>query len=223
LAQQVFQAFPGTWRQGLHAVTCGNPVRQAVAELPPPSVRLAPRSGKPRLLITGGSQGAQALNRALPEPIALLSGAAVPEIRHQAGRGRAGETAAAYAAAGLAAQVDEFIEDIAAAYSWADLVVCRAGALTVSELAAAGLGSILVPFPFAVDDHQTRNAEYLVEAGAASLLPEAACNATALARLLQTLLSDRAGLLRMAQAARTLALPDSAAQVARACMEFAKT
>jgi UDP-N-acetylglucosamine--N-acetylmuramyl-(pentapeptide) pyrophosphoryl-undecaprenol N-acetylglucosamine transferase len=194
-----------------------------VAELPSPSARLAQRSGKPCLLITGGSQGAQALNRVLPEAIALLSGTAAPEIRHQAGRGRAADTAAAYAAAGLVAQVDEFIDDMAAAYAWADLVVCRAGALTVSELAAAGLGSILVPFPFAVDDHQTRNAEYLVEAGAASLLPEAACTAAALARLLQPLLSDRAGLLRMAQAARALASPDSAAQVARACLEFAKT
>jgi len=220
LAQRVLQAFPGTWPQGMHPVTRGNPVRQAVAELPPPPVRLAQRSGKPHLLITGGSQGARALNLVLPAAVALLSGAAVPEIRHQAGKEQAGQTAAAYAAAGLEAQVDEFIEDMAAAYSWADLVVCRAGALTVSELAAAGVGSILVPFPFAVDDHQTRNAEVLVEAGAASLLPEAACDAAALARVLQLLLSDRAGLLRMAQAARALALPDSAAQVARDCMEF---
>jgi UDP-N-acetylglucosamine--N-acetylmuramyl-(pentapeptide) pyrophosphoryl-undecaprenol N-acetylglucosamine transferase len=220
LAKHVFQAFPGTWPAGRHAVTCGNPVRRALTQLPPPSVRLSGRSGKPRLLVTGGSQGAQALNRVVPQAIALLHGAAVPEVRHQAGKNRAVETSAAYAAAGLEAQVDEFIEDMAAAYAWADLVVCRSGALTVSELAAVGIGSVLVPFPHAVDDHQTRNAEFLVEAGAARLLPEPACDAESLARVLQSLLVDRVTLIRMAEAAQSLAIPDSAARVAEACMEF---
>lgn len=220
LAKQVFQAFPGTWPKHRHVVTCGNPVRQALTQLPVPDVRFAGRSGKPRLLITGGSQGAQALNRVVPQAIALLFGAAVPEIRHQAGKNRAAETAAAYVAAGLEAQVDEFIEDMETAYSWADLVVCRSGALTVSELAAVGIGSVLVPFPHAVDDHQTRNAEFLVEAGAARLLPEPVCDAETLARVLQSLLSDRNHLLQMAQAARAIAVPDSADRVAQACMKF---
>ncbi|MGH8035219.1 MAG: undecaprenyldiphospho-muramoylpentapeptide beta-N-acetylglucosaminyltransferase, partial [Lysobacterales bacterium] len=219
-AKRVFEAFPGTWPQRTHAITCGNPVRRDLTQLPPPATRLALRKGRPRLLITGGSQGAQALNRVLPEAIALLNGAAVPEIRHQAGKNRAEETATAYAAAGLEARVDEFIEDMAAAYCWADLVVCRSGALTISELAAVGIGSVLVPFPYAVDDHQTRNAEFLAETGAACLLPESDCNAASLARILETLFSNRDSLLRMAQAARELALPDSAARVAQACMEY---
>jgi UDP-N-acetylglucosamine--N-acetylmuramyl-(pentapeptide) pyrophosphoryl-undecaprenol N-acetylglucosamine transferase len=177
--------------------------------------------GRPRLLITGGSQGARALNRVLPEAIARLKGAAVPDVRHQAGNGRAAETSGAYTAAGLVTKVDEFIDDMAEAYGWADLVVCRSGALTVSELAAAGIGSLLIPFPHAVDDHQTRNAEFLVEAGAAQLLRESECDAGKLAEVLQRLLGDRSRLLHMAQAARSLAVPDSAGRMARECMEYA--
>jgi UDP-N-acetylglucosamine--N-acetylmuramyl-(pentapeptide) pyrophosphoryl-undecaprenol N-acetylglucosamine transferase len=156
----------------------------------------------------------------LPQAVALLGESDRPEIRHQAGKGRAVETAAAYAAAGVAAQVDEFIEDMAGAYSWADLVVCRSGALTISELAAAGIGAILVPFPHAVDDHQTRNAEFLVAAGAAQLIPEAGCTARELSRRLLALLSDRGALLKMAKSARAVAMPDSARRVAAACMDY---
>ena len=221
LARRVLQAFPDTWPKQFHADTCGNPVRQEVVRIMAPADRMQSRSGKARLLITGGSQGALALNRVLPQAIALLGESSRPEIRHQAGKGRAGETAAAYAAANLLAQVDEFIEDMAEAYAWADLVVCRSGALTVSELAAAGIGAILVPFPHAVDDHQTRNAGFLVEAGAARLMPESACTAQELSRLLGTLLSDRALLLEMAKSARAVAMPDSASRVASACMEYA--
>jgi UDP-N-acetylglucosamine--N-acetylmuramyl-(pentapeptide) pyrophosphoryl-undecaprenol N-acetylglucosamine transferase len=158
----------------------------------------------------------------LPQAVLRLQGSAIPEIRHQAGKGWVQQTAQDYAATGLDARVEEFIEDMAQAYAWADLVVCRAGALTVSELAAAGIGAVLVPFPHAVDDHQTRNAEYLVDVGAACLLPESECDAHTLSRLLQALLSDRAGLLRMANAARSVAMPDAADQVAKACMEFVR-
>jgi len=118
--------------------------------------------------------------------------------------------------------VTEFIDDMAGAYGWADLVICRAGALTVSEVAAAGVAAVFVPFPHAVDDHQTRNAEFLVEAGAARLLPESACDPVALARLLEDLLTDRAGLLQMARSAHSVAVPDSAARVAGVCREFVK-
>lgn len=222
MAQRVYQAFPGTWAQSIRAVTCGNPVRQSVADMAPPSERLRNRSGKPRLLITGGSQGARSLNRVLPQSIAQLTGIAAPEVRHQAGKGWVAETTAAYAAAGLTAQVDEFIEDMAQAYTWADLVVCRAGALTISELAAAGIGAVLIPFPHAVDDHQTRNAEFLVEVHAAQLMPESECNPETLGAVLQSLLGNRETLLSMAQAARSVAVPDSAAKVARACMEFVR-
>ncbi len=222
LAQRVFQAFPGTWPQRLQATTCGNPVRQAVADIAAPAVRLQARSGKPRLLITGGSQGARTLNRVLPQAIKHLKNAAIPEIRHQAGKGWVQETAQAYAAAGVSAEVEEFIEDMAQAYAWADLVVCRAGALTVSELAAAGIGSVLVPYPHAVDDHQTRNASYLVDVDAARLLPESQCEPLTLSRLLQDLLGDRSCLMRMAQSARSVAMPDAAERVARVCLEYAQ-
>jgi UDP-N-acetylglucosamine--N-acetylmuramyl-(pentapeptide) pyrophosphoryl-undecaprenol N-acetylglucosamine transferase len=204
----------------LHADTCGNPVREEVVRIMSPAERMQTRSGKARLLITGGSQGALALNRLLPQAVALLGESDRPEIRHQAGKGRAAETATAYAAAGVEAQVDEFIEDMAGAYSWADLVVCRSGALTISELAAAGIGAILVPFPHAVDDHQTRNAEFLVAAGAARLVPESGCTALDLSRLLVSLLSDRVALLEMAKSARAVAMPDSARRVAAECMEY---
>jgi UDP-N-acetylglucosamine--N-acetylmuramyl-(pentapeptide) pyrophosphoryl-undecaprenol N-acetylglucosamine transferase len=222
MARRVLQAFPGTWPTRLHAVTCGNPVRQAVVRMLTPAERMQNRSGKAHLLITGGSQGALALNRVLPQAIALLGASDRPEIHHQTGKGRAEETMAAYTAAGLKAQVDEFIEDMAEAYAWADLVVCRSGALTVSELAAAGIGAILVPFPHAVDDHQTRNAGFLVEAGAARLMPEAHCTPQKLSSLLGTLLGDRAVMLEMAESARAVAMPDAASRVAMECMEYAR-
>lgn len=220
LAKRVLQAFPGTWPARMEADTCGNPVRRDIALIMAPLERMHNRSGRTRLLITGGSQGALALNHLLPDAMAMLGESSRPEIRHQAGKGRASTTAAAYAAAGIQAQVDEFIEDMAAAYAWADLVVCRSGALTISELAAAGIGAILIPFPHAVDDHQTRNAEFLVEAGAARLVAESGCTPLELSRLVESLLSDRDVLLDMAKSARAVAMPDSASRVAAGCMEY---
>jgi len=222
LAQSVFQAFPGSWPERVKATTCGNPVRRTVAELPLPEVRLREHTGKPRLLITGGSQGARTLNTVVPRAIAMLPEKIAPEIRHQSGKGSAEQTTKAYAEQGVSAVVEEFIDDMAQAYAWADLVVCRAGALTISELAAAGIGAILVPFPHAVDDHQTRNAEFLARIGAARLLPEPQCDAEQLSRLLEALLGDRQGLLRMAKSARSVAMPDAADRIANACMGYAK-
>jgi UDP-N-acetylglucosamine--N-acetylmuramyl-(pentapeptide) pyrophosphoryl-undecaprenol N-acetylglucosamine transferase len=220
-SKHVLQAFPGTWPARTHAQTCGNPVRDALVKLAPPEQRMAGRDGQLHLLVTGGSQGARALNEILPAAIARLPAGLAVEVRHQTGKGRAEETGKAYEKAGVSAQVSEFIDDMASAYAWADLVVCRSGALTVSELAAVGLGAILVPFPFAVDDHQTRNAEFLAGAAAARLLPEATCNAESLSLQLIELLSDRGQLLRMAKAARALAVPDSAQRVADICMRSA--
>jgi UDP-N-acetylglucosamine--N-acetylmuramyl-(pentapeptide) pyrophosphoryl-undecaprenol N-acetylglucosamine transferase len=250
-AKRVLQAFPGTWDAALRPVTCGNPVRGEVAALPEPAVRFAGRSGAARLLVTGGSQGAQALNRLVPAALGLLPADLRVDVRHQCGRGRGDTTRAAYREAGLetaflepeecgsefirdgaqpiaaeaaptgrAAKISEFIDDMAAAYGWADLVVCRAGALTVSEVAAAGLPAVFVPFPHAVDDHQTRNAEYLVERGAALLLPEAGATAPALAELLGALLADRARRQQMADRARAAAVPDAADRVAELCLQF---
>jgi UDP-N-acetylglucosamine--N-acetylmuramyl-(pentapeptide) pyrophosphoryl-undecaprenol N-acetylglucosamine transferase len=199
----------------------GNPVRAQIAALSPPQQRLAGRTGTPRLLVLGGSLGAGALNAGVPAALAGLAPALRPEVIHQCGRGHEQATQAAYAQAGVAASVQPFIADMAQAYGWADLVLCRAGALTLAELCAAGVGAVLVPFPYAVDDHQTANAAFMVERGAARLLPQAGLDADTLRQCLAGLLDDRAGLLAMAQAARACAHPDAADAVARACLEVA--
>jgi UDP-N-acetylglucosamine--N-acetylmuramyl-(pentapeptide) pyrophosphoryl-undecaprenol N-acetylglucosamine transferase len=217
IAQCVLQAFPDTFAG---AATVGNPVRAPIRRLAEPAARFASRSGAARVLVIGGSQGARALNERVPEALALMPAAKRPEIRHQAGRTL--EVArAAYERAGVKASVETFIDDMAAAYAWADLVVCRAGASTIAELAAAGCGAVLVPFPAAVDDHQTRNARYLVERGAALLAPEAGLGAQTLADLLRELLDDRARLLRMAEAARAAAWPQAEVKIADAVLEAA--
>jgi UDP-N-acetylglucosamine--N-acetylmuramyl-(pentapeptide) pyrophosphoryl-undecaprenol N-acetylglucosamine transferase len=221
LASTVMQAFPGTWNDRLKPVTCGNPVRSAVASLQPPEQRFAERHGPVRVLITGGSQGAAVLNRILPEAIQMIPVENRPRVRHQAGRGAAESTLSLYRNSGIDAQVSEFIDDMAAAYTWADLVVCRAGALTISELAAAGLGAILIPFPYAVDDHQSRNAEYLFEVGAALIIQESTLSADLLAQTLTSLFEDRASLQKMAQAARSVSVPDAASRVADICIRAA--
>ena len=199
----------------------GNPVRAAIASLPPPAQRMAARRGRPRLLVLGGSLGARVLNLALPQALALLDPDQRPEVLHQCGTRGLEEARAAYAAAGVEAQVTAFIDDMAASYDWADLAVCRAGALTLAELSAAGLGALLVPFPHAVDDHQTRNAEVFVAVGAAEIKQERELDIQVLARRLAALLGDRPRLLVMAEAARTLAKPDAAQVIASACLEVA--
>ena len=220
LARKILQAFPGTWEAQLQPETCGNPVRKHVAELAAPALRMAQRRGAVRVLVTGGSQGARALNRLAPEALSLLPAGLSFEVRHQAGKGWKEETVGAYRSAGVDADVTEFIDDMAAAYGWADIVVSRSGALTVSELAAAGVAAVLVPFPHAVDDHQTRNAEFLVEAGAAILKPEAGMDARSLADTLDSLMASREKLVSMAEKARSVSVPDSADRVARLCMDY---
>ena len=215
-AQKLLCGFSGVLA---HGDWVGNPVRREIAALAPPTSRFAGRSGAPRLLVLGGSQGARALNERVPQALAKL--AQRPEVRHQCGARFADAAHAAYAQAGVDASVEPFIDDMAAAYAWADLVVCRAGALTLAELAAVGVGSVLIPFPFAVDDHQTANARAWVDAGAALLLPETEANADNLAALLGELLGDRARLLALAQAARTLAKPDATARIADVCLGVA--
>ena len=215
-ARRVLTGFPGTFK-GVDEECVGNPVRTAIAALPPPAQRFATRNGALRLLVLGGSQGARALNDALPRALAPLNGSV--QVRHQCGEKLRDEAERAYAGAGVAAKVEPFIADMAAAYADADLVVCRAGALTLAELCAAGVGSVLVPFPQAVDDHQTRNAEYLVERGAALLLPQSANLAEDLRGAIAALAADPARRLAMAQAARAIATPDAADRVADAVLE----
>jgi UDP-N-acetylglucosamine--N-acetylmuramyl-(pentapeptide) pyrophosphoryl-undecaprenol N-acetylglucosamine transferase len=199
----------------------GNPVRASIAGLPRPAERFAARTGRPHLLVLGGSLGARALNLALPQALAQIPAEQRPLVRHQCGNRGLDEARAAYAQAGVEAELVPFIEDMAAAYGWADLAVCRAGALTIAELTAAGLGAVLVPFPHAVDDHQTGNAQALVETGAAELIQERDLDVQKLAQRLAALLADRRHLTAMAEAARTQAKPDAADTIARACMEVA--
>ena len=219
-SRRILQGFPGTFPESMSPIDCGNPVRREVAALPHPQVRLAERAGPVRILITGGSQGAQVLNQTVPEAFKLLSAIPAVEIRHQAGAKQLDEAVEAYARAGVQADIKPFITDMAEAYGWADLVICRSGALTVAELAAAGVASVLVPYAHAVDDHQTRNAEYLSSADAAMILPQASLNAETLAAVIENLLQDRGKLLEMANAARRLALPNAAENVVAACDEW---
>jgi UDP-N-acetylglucosamine--N-acetylmuramyl-(pentapeptide) pyrophosphoryl-undecaprenol N-acetylglucosamine transferase len=221
LARAVFEAFPGSFGGRVAAQLIGNPVRREFFALPAPAVRFAGRAGAIRLLVVGGSQGAAKLNAVVPQAIARL-GASLPLlVRHQAGERWLEGARASYATAAVAAEVLPFIEDVAAAFGWADLVICRAGALTISELAAAGLGAILVPFPAAVDDHQTANARTLVQAGAAVLIADRDLEAGALAALIGQLCAGRAPLLAMAERAHALARPRAAEDLARACMAIA--
>ncbi|QIL21805.1 undecaprenyldiphospho-muramoylpentapeptide beta-N-acetylglucosaminyltransferase [Thermomonas sp. HDW16] len=212
-AKQVLVGFPQTFSD---EVLVGNPVRVQIAQVLPPARRDFHHGGALRLLVLGGSQGARALNHAVPQAIAALG---LPvDVLHQAGEKMLDDARKAYADAGVTARVEPFIADMADAYAWADIVVCRAGALTLAELCAVGVGSVLVPFPQAVDDHQTRNAEYLVERGAALLLKQDDALATQLRTVLAELTRDPARRFAMADAARALAKPDAAERVADAVL-----
>ena len=219
-SRTILQGFPGTFPHTMSAIDSGNPVRRDVAALAEPQIRLAGRTGPLRMLVTGGSQGAHILNLVVPAALKMLPSCLATQIRHQAGTHGVDVALEAYAAAGVDAEVQPFIHDMATAYAWADLVICRSGALTVAELAAAGVASVLVPFAHAVDDHQTRNAEYLSGAKAALILPQASLDARTLATVLTELLSNRGELLSMAIAARYQALPDAAEKVVEACSEW---
>ena len=220
-AKTVMEAFPGSFGNGVITRCTGNPVRSDVAAIPAPDERLADRSGKIRILVVGGSLGAQAINEKMPAAIARLPAERRPQIRHQCGERNHEAALAAYERAGVEASVEPFIKDMAEAYAWADLVVCRAGALTISELCAAGVGAVLVPFPHAVDDHQTHNADYMVKAGAALLMPQHKLTDELLAEALEDLLGSREHIIDMARAARTLARPDATERVVNYCLEAA--
>src|SRR5699024_3162149 len=180
--------------------------------------RWAGREGRVRLLVLGGSGGALAINQRLPAALAQLEASRRPQVRHQAGRTLAAAEAA-YAEHGVTAEVTAFIDDMAAAYAWADVVVCRSGALTVAELAAAGVPALLVPFPYAVDDHQTANAAWLVAAGAAIVIQQSELTSTRLAAEIDHLCRDRKALLARAEAARAVAWPRATEAIAEACYQ----
>ena len=216
VADRIATGFPEVLAKGVWA---GNPVRPEIAKMAPPAERFAGRTGALHLLVIGGSLGAQALNEMVPQAMALLGENELPQIVHQAGEKHIEALKANYAAVGVAAHCVSFIEDMAGAYEWADLVICRSGALTVAELAAAGVASILVPFPHAVDDHQTGNARFLVNVGGAFLLPQGELTPQAIALIRNY---SRGQLLEMAEKARSLAKPDATEEVANICAEIAK-
>jgi UDP-N-acetylglucosamine--N-acetylmuramyl-(pentapeptide) pyrophosphoryl-undecaprenol N-acetylglucosamine transferase len=215
IADKVMVAFPEALK---HAEWTGNPVRAAITAIAPPEERFRGRDGPLRVLVVGGSLGAQALNEALPKALAVLP--AKFRVVHQAGEKHLDTLRQNYRAAGVEGELVAFIDDMARRYAEADLVVCRAGAVTVAELSAGGMASVLVPFPHAVDDHQTANARFLAERGAAILLPQSEMTPEKLAALLGSL--DRPKLLEMAKRARALGKPDAARRVAQRCMELAR-
>jgi UDP-N-acetylglucosamine--N-acetylmuramyl-(pentapeptide) pyrophosphoryl-undecaprenol N-acetylglucosamine transferase len=219
-ARRVLSAFPRAFPPGVEAQVVGNPVRAEIAMQPPPAERFARREGALRLLVVGGSLGASRLNAVVPFALAQLAKEGVTlRVRHQAGERGIDAARAAYAEAKFTGEVTPFIDDMARAYADADLVICRAGALTISELAAVGVASILVPFPAAVDDHQTVNAQFLVREGAAVLIADRDLTADRLAAALRELCAGRGRLLAMAERARQVARPDAADALAAVCFE----
>jgi UDP-N-acetylglucosamine--N-acetylmuramyl-(pentapeptide) pyrophosphoryl-undecaprenol N-acetylglucosamine transferase len=221
-AHRVFEGFPGSFPRSTRASYIGNPVRRAIARLPARSESAGADAGsRVHLLVLGGSQGARSLNENVPQALARLRVERRPAVRHQTGS-TIDIARAAYASYGVESELEPFIEDMAAAYEWADLVIARAGALTIAELAAAGVGAILVPYPFAVDDHQTKNAAQFADAGAAVLIAEKDLSAETLASALERLLVQRPRLIQMGEQAKRLARPDAARQLAEACIELAE-
>jgi len=221
IANHVLEAFPDSFpansRARKKAVLTGNPVRTDISEIAAPAERMEGRSGVLRLLVVGGSLGAQQLNQTVPLALAKLDGAI--EVRHQTGPNKLEQTLEMYRQAGVSGDVRAYLDDMCESYSWADLVLCRAGAITIAELANAGLASILVPYPHAVDDHQTGNAAWLCNNGAAEMISDSALNADWLAERIQAYKNDRTQLLQMAENARALARPDAARQVADICLQ----
>ncbi len=221
LARVVLQAFPGSFNSDVDAETVGNPVREDIAAVAPPHERYANRQGVLRVLVLGGSQGALALNRTVPAALALLDPEVRPVIRHQCGERTLDIAKSSYDEHEVDVELLPFIEDMAAAYAWADLVICRAGALTVAELCAVGVPALFVPYPAAVDDHQTANARPMAEAGAAMIVPEDELTPERLAELLREWLQSRAALQQRAAKARALACPDSLRRITEICLEQA--
>jgi UDP-N-acetylglucosamine--N-acetylmuramyl-(pentapeptide) pyrophosphoryl-undecaprenol N-acetylglucosamine transferase len=215
VADRILTGFPDVLKKGDWV---GNPVRPEIAALPAPAQRYAQHDGPLRVLVVGGSLGAQALNETLPKALALMPEGGRPLVVHQAGEKHLPLLKSYYISAGVNAECVAFVNDMAGAYDWADLVICRAGALTVAELAAAGVASLLVPFPHAVDDHQTSNARFLSSAGAAILLPQ---NQLTPERLAEIRNLSRQQLVQMAEKARALARPEATAAVAQVCAELA--
>ena len=221
IANQVLEAFPDSFPDGIEAQETGNPVREDISHLSTPEQRVGARKGVVHLLVLGGSLGAQALNELVPQVLAMMPEGQRPLVKHQTGERNIKEARGYYQQAGLDSDVEvlAFINDMAQAYEWADLVICRAGALTVSELMVAGVASLLVPYPHAVDDHQTKNAEFLVQAEAGLMIQQADLDTKKLFEVMTSLISDRARLLAMANSAYALGKREATRTVADLCLQ----
>ncbi len=218
LATTVMQAFPDSFKNNRNVIAVGNPVRKEISELAEPEIRIAAHKDNIRLLIVGGSLGAQALNEGVPQALSEITEELQPDVWHQTGKNKLDTTITNYKKVNVEVKVTEFIENMAEAYAWADLVICRAGALTISELANAGVAAILVPYPYAVDDHQTANAQYLTNAGAAILIQQEQLMPKLKETITELLQTGRTRLIKMAKAARELSKPDATKIVAEICL-----
>jgi len=216
VADRVFTAFPGVFKK---AEWVGNPLRPAFTRQPEPTLRFAGRSGPLKLLVVGGSLGAKALNELVPQALALIPAAARPQVIHQSGARQIAELRANYQAAGVQAELTPFIEDTAQAFADADFIICRAGASTVTEIAAVGAAALFVPFPAAVDDHQTVNAQFLVAQGGGWLTQQRDLTPSILANMLQK--TERSTLVQTALQAKTMQKTDATAHVVAACEDLA--
>lgn len=215
---KTMQAFPGSLKTRKDIIVTGNPIRKDISEIVEPEKRMSGRKDSVRLLVVGGSLGAQALNESVPQALSEMTSAFLPSVWHQTGKGKLEVTQDKYKKVNIEAKVTEFIENMAEAYEWADLVICRAGALTVSELANAGVAAILVPYPYAVDDHQTANAKYLTNVNAAILIQQNDLMPGLKEVLTELFQAGRAKLTAMAKAARALSKPDATQTVAEICL-----
>ncbi|MHB8254676.1 MAG: undecaprenyldiphospho-muramoylpentapeptide beta-N-acetylglucosaminyltransferase [Acidiferrobacter sp.] len=221
VADRVLCGFPDAFGSLPGATHIGNPVRAEILSVPRPEVRFAGRKPPLRLLVVGGSQGAAILNEIVPQAVALMEPSLRPSIHHQAGRAGVAATEQAYRDCGAAALVVPFIADMAADYLWADVVICRAGAMTIAELCAVGLAAILVPFPFATDDHQTANARFLVDREAALCVAQGEFSASYVAELLEGFARQPGVGALMAERSRACAMPDATDRIVAACLEVA--
>lgn len=222
LARIVMQAFPNTFTSSANANVTGNPVREAIVEIANPEERFQNRDDDClRVLVVGGSLGAKVLNEVVPDTLAILGEEINFQVIHQTGPRHLDSTRSHYQSLNISVQPQAYIDDMASVYEWADLVLCRAGAMTVAEIAAAGVASILVPYPYAVDDHQTANALFLSSEGAAILIQETELNAQSLAQLFRDFSRNRNNILKMANISRSLSRPEATDQVADLCMEVA--
>ena len=217
LATTTMQAFPDSFKNK-NVIAIGNPIRKEISDVANPEERMAKHDGNIRLLIIGGSLGAQALNENVPQALSELSNELQANVWHQTGKNKLDATVKTYKKLNVKAEVTEFIEDMAEAYEWADLVICRAGALTISELANAGVAAILVPYPHAVDDHQTANAAYLTNVDAAILIPQEQLIPKLKESITELLQAGRKKLIEMAKAARELSKPNATQDVAEVCL-----